>query len=138
MNLIGHSQYRVIHNQSKRQKNIMERLGIGPENLDFIASYETSRLNKETVSPVHSMSSFSAPEGAGKTRKIKGTPAGSSAKVKVPKSTTLPVEDSSGTPIRSGPGRPKGSKNKPKTAPAEPTAKCGRGRPKGSKNQHKR
>ena len=138
MNLIGHSQYRVIHNQSKRQKNIMERLGIGPENLDFIASYETSRLNKETVSPVHSMSSFSAPEGAGKTRKIKGTPAGSSAKVKVPKSTTLPVEDSSGTPIRSGPGRPKGSKNKPKTAPADPTAKRGRGRPKGSKNQHKR
>ena len=119
MNLMGSNTYRVIHNQSKRQKDIMALLKIDDSTLDRIAEYETKRLNKIAVSPIHTMSDDNIDTSV-ETRKISGIPEGSKAKVK----TTKKSSD-----VKKGPGRPKGSKNK--------KVKRGPGRPKGSKNKRK-
>ena len=135
MNLIGHNRYQVIHNQSGRQKEIMRRIGITDENLDTIAAYETKRFNEEAVSPIQTLGTPS--DTAAKntaTRKIKGIPSGSSAKGKESKRSKKEKPD---TREKRKPGRPKGSKNKPKPKQAEQTVKRGRGRPKGSKNRPK-
>ena len=135
MNLIGHNRYQVIHNQSGRQKEIMRRIGITDENLDTIAAYETKRFNEEAVSPIQTLGtpSDTAAENTA-TRKIKGIPSGSSAKGKKEKRSK---EEKPDTQEKRKPGRPKGSKNKPKPKQAEQTVKRGRGRPKGSKNRPK-
>lgn len=137
MNLIRNDRYQVIHNQCKRQKEIMSILGISPESLDYIAAYETRRLNREMVSPIQTLGTDIVPEAKNKAKKIKGIPSGSTAKGKGAKSVSASLETIP-EPIRKrGPGRPKGSKNKPKSETAGPAVKRGRGRPKGSKNKPK-
>ena len=139
MNLIGDEHYKVIHNQCRRQKELMRRLGIAPESLDHIASYETTRYKGRTVYPVQSLSSDKNPEDDTKTIKIKGLPEGSSAKGKGSRKseTSLTMENIPEPARKRGPGRPKGSRNKPKQTDQEPPVKRKPGRPKGSKNKPK-
>ena len=134
MNLIGNTRYHIIHNQSKRQIEIMRRIGITSESLDTIAVYETKRYNSEAVSPVQTIRKQITPEETGTTKKIKGIPSGSTAKGKGAKtSNNLSQDDQK----KRKPGRPKGSKNKPKKTNDKTAVKRGRGRPKGSKNKKK-
>ena len=161
INLIGDERYQVIHNQCKRQKDLMQRLGMTAENLDHVAAYETDRYKGKTVFPVQSLNPVRNPEGDGKTTKIKGVPAGSSAKGKGSRKSDpeIKAESASGLAAKRGsvhskvgknslqsgqdetvkrkPGRPKGSKNKPKAIDNITTVKRGPGRPKGSKNKQK-
>lgn len=134
MNLIGNSRYQVIHNQCKRQKEIMSLLGITAGNLDYIASYETNRLNGKAVHPIQSLSpadksaaasSASASDNKSRTDTKKNGRQSNSRK------KTAGQENSS----KRGPGRPPGSKNKPKPETTEVVEKRGPGRPKGSKNK---
>lgn len=138
MNLIGNDRYQVIHNQCKRQKEIMKLLGITVENLDHIAAYETERFNRRMVHPVQTLAAAS-PEEQKETKVIRGVPEGSGAKGKGSRKSTMePSEKQSPeSNIKRGPGRPKGSKNKPKSENANATPKRGPGRPKGSKNKPK-
>ena len=136
INLIGDTHYKVIHNQSTKQKEIMARIGLDMNNLDYIAGYETKRFKNEAVSPIHCLKDSASEEEKQKTQHVEGIPEGSSAKGKGSKSKATTPEDSgneSGTRHR---GRPKGSKNKQKTENSE-TVHRGRGRPKGSKNKQK-
>ena len=133
MILVGNNRYQVIHNQCRRQKDIMARLGIKPENLDHIAKYETSRYNNEAVSPIQTLEPASKDEDGSKTKKIKGIPEGSAAKGKSGKNADTKEKSEE----KRKPGRPKGSKNKRKDKTSEPQEKRGRGRPKGSKNKPK-
>lgn len=129
MNLISGNCYRVIHNQCKRQKEIMRLLGITTENLDYIAAYETDRLNRRTVHPVQSLSMNNEPASDNETRKRgPGRPKGRKNKPKIAEQEPT---------VKRKPGRPKGSKNKPKLETAEPNIKRKPGRPKGSKNKPK-
>ena len=138
MNLIGDDRYRVIHNQSKRQKEILCRLGITTDNLDHIASYETNRLNHKTIYPIQTLAPDEISEGKGQTQKIKGIPAGSKAKGKGARKPVMrEAEPGQETIQKRGPGRPKGSKNKPKNDSNETIVKRKPGRPKGSKNKPK-
>ena len=134
MNLIGNNRYQVIHNQCRRQKEIMALLGITDDNLDHIAAYETNRLNQKAVHPVQSLSSTAA-ETAGNGGK---TSSGSvDSRMRSHKSDAKTDEGDVNLTNKRGPGRPKGSRNKPKSAGPEPVPKRGPGRPKGSKNKPK-
>ena len=137
MNLIGNNRYKVIHNESKRQRELLHRIGITPENLDSLASYETRRFNHEAVSPIQTLKAPAAIEDNKGIKKIKGIPAGSSAKGKGAKSEPESQDQKAGCVVKRKPGRPKGSKNKPKSKGSEQAEKRGRGRPKGSKNRPK-
>ena len=111
INLIGNNRYRTIHNQCKRQKVIMSLLGITDENLDYIAAYETDRLNQKAVYPIQSLSpnDNSAADDAAK-KHTPDRPTGSKNKPKVAEQEAV---------VKRKPGRPKGSKNKPKLETAE-------------------
>lgn len=137
MNLIGNNRYKVIHNESKRQRELLHRIGITPENLDSLASYETRRFNHEAVSPIQTLKAPAAIEDNKGIKKIKGIPAGSSAKGKGAKSEPESQDQKADSVVKRKPGRPKGSKNKPKSKGSEQAEKRGRGRPKGSKNRPK-
>ena len=137
MNLIGNNRYKVIHNESKRQRELLHRIGITPENLDSLASYETKRFNHEAVSPIQTLKAPAAIEDNKGIKKIKGIPAGSSAKGKGAKSEPESQDQKADSVVKRKPGRPKGSKNKPKSKGSEQAEKRGRGRPKGSKNRPK-
>jgi hypothetical protein len=152
MDLIGNSRYQMIHNQCIRPKEIMSLLGLTAGNLDYIASYETNRLNGKAVHPIQSLSqadkstaassasasdnkssrqSNSKKKTAGQENSSKrgpGRPPGSKKKQKP--ETTEVVE-------KRDPGRPKGSKNKPRESEPGSTEKRKPGRPKGSKNKPK-
>ena len=137
MNLIGNGQYKVIHNQCKRQKEILGLLGISSADLDHIAAYETDRINGKTVFPVHTLEAHDDTEAQKETQKIKGIPAGSMARGKGSKSMSNSSEEEliSSLAIKRRPGRPKGSKNNPESETKDPNVKRGPGRPKGSKNK---
>ena len=111
MNLIGKNRYMIIHNQNKRQKFILQQLGVTENSLEHIAKYETDRFNQKTVYPIQSLSEHSK-ENTSDDRKEQ-----SDAEVQKKKA-----------------GRPKGSKNKPKIL----VEKRKPGRPKGSKNKIKK
>ena len=138
MHLIGDRQYKVIPMQSRRQREIMKRIGITRENLDHIAAYETKRFNGEAVSPIHTLGNSDSPEEKDITTTIKGIPAGSKAKGKGSRSAANIQEEQPNAEEKRKPGRPKGSKNKPKNYNENPAVKRGRGRPKGSKNRSKK
>lgn len=139
MNLIGDVQYKVIHNQCKRQKEILSLLGISSASRDHIAAYETSRFKGKVVFPIQTLKPDEETETQKETQKIKGIPAGSSARGKGSKKTPVSSEKESisNPAIKRGPGRPKGSKNKPKEKDSEQITRRGPGRPKGSKNKPK-
>ena len=116
----------------------MALLGITDVNLDHIAAYETDRLNLRAVHPVQSLSPVETAmtgKGGGKTQ----NPSSGSADIgKHPLKSDAKAGKGSVNPAnKRGPGRPKGSKNKPKTAESELKPKRGPGRPKGSKNKPK-
>ena len=130
---------------------MLKSLNLGQVNLDYVADYENRRRKKEAVSPVQVLVSETTEQNGdtSTTRKIDGIPEGSKAKgssaklraVQTPKRRGRPPKNSAldnqkPSKDKRGPGRPKGSKNKPKE---ERTAipKRGRGRPKGSKNKPK-
>ena len=138
MNLIGNNRYQVIHNQCRRQKEIMALLGITDDNLDHIAAYETDRLNRRCVHPVQSLSpSETATAGDGVRKSQDASPAFVTGGKRSQKSDAKADKDSVNPTNKRGPGRPKGSKNKPKTARSESAPNRGPGRPKGSKNKPK-
>ena len=158
LTLLPGNKYQLVHNQSIRQKDILQALGLSVDNLDYLADYETKRINKEMVHPVQKLGSLAAEKPASNgSQKVQGKPEGSKAMGKGSRSNTKqdqsvesndagkkPKSDgSSKAPQatvntaegqRRGPGRPKGSKNKPKDF-SKPTR--GPGRPKGSKNKPK-
>ena len=134
MNLIGNSRYQVIHNQCKRQKEIMSLLGITAGNLDYIASYETNRLNGKAVHPIQSLSpadKSAAASSASASDNKSRTDTKKNGRQFNSKKKTAGQENSS----KRGPGRPPGSKNKPKPETTEVVEKRCPGRPKGSKNK---
>ncbi|MBQ3678683.1 MAG: hypothetical protein II929_04120 [Succinivibrio sp.] len=118
MNLIGNNRYMIIHNQNKRQKFILQQLGVTEKSLDHIANYETDRFNQKTIYPIQSLSENSK-ENTSDDKKEKSD-----------------AEDKKGKErfdaARRHPDRPKGSKNKTKKEKRKP------GRPKGSKNKIKK
>lgn len=148
MNLIGDNRYQVIHNQCKRQKEIMNLLGITAGNLDYIASYETDRLNGRAVHPVQSLSPADKSVAKNKAATMQSTSPGSVSDSKSQSRTDTKkagrqsgkkkkkTEEQENT-LKRGPGRPKGSKNKPKPEMTETVEKRGPGRPKGSRNKPK-
>ena len=138
MNLIGNNRYQVIHNQCRRQKEIMALLGITDDNLDHIASYETDRLNRRAVHPIQTLSpdeTATVGNGGGKPHNTShgSTDSGKSSH----KPDVKADKDSVNLANKRGPGRPKGSKNKQKSTESEQAPKRGPGRPKGSKNKPK-
>ena len=141
MNLIGNSRYQVIHNQCKRQKLIMSLLGITAENLNHIAAYETDRLNRRTVHPIQSLSPIkkTTKDVKEETQALGSqSPISTGGSSSSDKTDTESLKDQSKSANRRSPGRPKGSKNKPKSTEQEETiAKRKPGRPKGSKNKPK-
>jgi hypothetical protein len=144
MNLIGNSRYQVIHNQCKRQREIMRLLGITAENLDNIAAYETNRLNRRTVHPVQSLSPIEvATTGENHTSENKNSVSTADSKSSNKCDTELSDtestrQDNLESTNKRRPGRPKGSKNKSKPIEQEETVvKRKPGRPKGSKNKPK-
>ena len=136
MNLIGSNRYQVIHNQCKRQKVIMGLLGVTAESLDHIAAYETDRLNRRAVHPIQSLLPADKSVTKNETRTLKSTSSGSAAKGKNSGRTDAAKENTPSANKR-GPGRPAGSRNKPKLSDQETTPKRKPGRPKGSKNKPK-
>ena len=139
MNLIGNTRYQVIHNQCKRQKEIMRLLGITAENLDYVAAYETNRLNRRAVHPVQSLSPIEQAtmddnQASGNKSSVSTANSNNSNKSDIESSK----QDNLESTTKRRPGRPKGSKNKPKPAEQEETVvKRKPGRPKGSKNKPK-
>ena len=136
MNLIGSNRYQVIHNQCKRQKVIMSLLGVTAESLDHIAAYESDRLNRRAVHPIQSLLPADKSVTKNETRTLKSTSSGSAAKGKNSGRTDAAKENTPSANKR-GPGRPAGSRNKPKLSDQETTPKRKPGRPKGSKNKPK-
>ena len=138
MNLIGNNRYQVIHNQCRRQKEVMAILGITDDNLDHIAAYETDRLNRRTVHPIQSLSPPKAATAGNRIKKLQNMSSGSTSnKRSSRKSDAETAKDSANLTDKRSPGRPKGSKNKPKQGGQEPVVKRKPGRPKGSKNKPK-
>jgi hypothetical protein len=120
MNLIGNNRYMIIHNQNKRQKFILQQLGVTEKSLDHIAKYETDRFNQKTVYPIQSISENSK-ENTSDDKKEKSDAEDKKGKERV-------------DAVKRHPGRPKGSKNKTKIMKENRKP----GRPKGSKNKLKK
>lgn len=112
--------YRCIHDESKRQRTLLESFGITAKTLDAITADINGRMNTKVSSQERKIPDLAKEAKAGRPRKKK--------------------EENKATERR-GRGRPKGSRNKKtiereKTNPPQP--KRGRGRPKGSKNRKKK
>lgn len=151
MNMGADNKYHAMQNCSDRQSKVLSALNIKQENLDYVAEYENRRRSKEAVSPVQALEPDHPVTtiDPSATRRIQGIPEGSKAKgssaklraQKEPKRRGRPPEhptkaEQEAPAVKRGPGRPKGSKNKPKVDTID-TPKRGRGRPKGSKNKPK-
>ena len=143
--------YHAMQNCNGRQIMLLGSLQVTQDNLDYVAEYENRRKNKETVSPVQTLSDKSHDQNTNSsaTKKIQGIPEGSKAKGSSAKLRAAQAPKRRGRPPKNPqsaeqkeqiekrkPGRPKGSKNKPKTEMPD-MPKRGRGRPKGSKNKPK-
>ena len=140
---IGKAQYGF------EKKEIMNLLGITAGNLDYIASYETDRLNGRAVHPVQSLSPADKSAAKNKAATMQITSPGSVSDSKSQSRTDTKkagrqsgkkkkkTEEQENTLKKRGPGRPKGSRNKPKAAEPASTEKRKPGRPKGSTNKPK-
>lgn len=151
MDLNPAGEYEITNQQSKRQKEILRAFGITEQSLKNTAAFENKRQNKEMFSPIQTLKSVDEPAVKGKTVRVKGIPEGSRARGKGAKSPDFgttpkrkpgrprknPEKQAEPVKVKRGPGRPKGSKNKPKDPEALLKPKRGRGRPKGSKNKPK-
>jgi len=149
--LLQNNIYTAIHDETKRQKDLLEKFDIQPLDFDSIVQDLNQRMTSKISSQVHKKPEHSK-TGAHK----RGRPVGS--KRKKSRDETLTDETLMRKPgrpkgslnrktidkeqqeadgkERRKPGRPKGSKNKTKVFPAI-QEKRGRGRPKGSKNKVK-
>ena len=139
--------YLAIHDETLRQKRLLQYFDILPGDLDHLAA----DVNRRGSDPVHGTVRMK-PEHDSERKVQRGRPVGTTRKKNEeendpdkpkrgrgrPKGSrnkkTLELERSGLLPaekVKRGRGRPKGSKNKPKNT----DAKRGRGRPKGSKNK---
>jgi hypothetical protein len=149
--LLQNNTYTSIHDETKRQKELLEKFDIQPPDFDAMVHDLNQRLTSKISSQVHKKPEHSQtgvhkrgrPVGSGsrksgsdiltgETLKRKpGRPKGSLNRKTIEKE----LQDADGKEKRR-PGRPKGSVNKPKDVPAI-QEKRGRGRPKGRKNEMK-
>ena len=151
--LLQNNIYTAIHDETKRQKDLLEKFDIKPPDFDSIVQDLNQRLTSKISSQVHKKPEHSQtgvykrgrPIGSKSKRKKSGVsaltdetlkrkpgrPKGSLNK----KTIETELQEADGNERRK-PGRPIGSKNKLKVLPAT-QEKRGRGRPKGSKNKVK-
>jgi len=149
--LLQNNIYTAIHDETKRQKDLLEKFDIQPLDFDSIVQDLNQRLTSKISSQVHKK-----PEHSRTETHRRGRPVGSKSKKSgaetltnetlkrkpgrpkgsLNRKTTEKEQQEAGGNERRKPGRPKGSKNKPKALPAI-QEKRGRGRPKGSKNKVK-
>jgi len=127
--LLPNNIYTAVHDESKRQKELLAEFDIWPVDLNEIAKDYNQRLTTPIISQVHAKPKHDESN----SKRKRGRPVGSGAKKEKEKKNAESVRK---------PGRPKGSKNK-KTVEREPDAnvrveeKREPGRPKGSKNKPK-
>lgn len=125
------NRYLYVHNEMRRQKELLSRCHITEECLEYIGQQESRHMNGEICDQI-----IKLPLGPGSLPKRKvGRPKGS---------RNVNKTDSDSAEEKRGPGRPKGSKNK-KTLEREMNLvikteiiKKGRGRPKGAKDKKPR
>lgn len=142
MDLQPDGDYKVYDHLSRKQKEILNLFNLEKEDLDHIASFENKRIHNEMYSPIQSLKQEDTSDNKGNTARIKGIPDGSKAIGKYAKTPEKkPTGKKRGRPkkdeVKRGPGRPPGSKNKPKESNESEKTRRGRGRPKGSKNKSK-
>ncbi len=110
--------YRFIHDESKRQKLILESFGINNEVLDAITGEINGRMKSTVFSQERKIPEIEMKAKPGRKKKIKeenkekrmrGRPKGSKNKKTIEREKNGEIETEK---IRRGRGRPKGSKNK--------------------------
>lgn len=147
--------YSAIHDESSRQKCLLAQFDILPDDLNAIC-YE---FNQRRNNPVHSQQRLK-PEHATRKQIRRGRPAGTARKTHLESEEAVMPKRGRGRPkgslnrktlerlakvepiigtveVKRHPGRPKGSRNKPKHIMMSVSPKRGRGRPKGSRNKPK-
>lgn len=129
--LIEGDVYLAVHDETRRQKELLAGVGVGTDNLEYVA--EEYNMRKKNACSQYRRLSESTPEKKTTAEKVQqekrpvGRPKGSKSKKT---KTSKAVDNSSIQQEKRKPGRPKGSKNK-KADQDKPR----RGRPKGSKNK---
>jgi hypothetical protein len=150
MHMNGKDEYFVCHTENQRQILLMKSFGVLPRDLDRIAESENKRLSSAEPDPFRRYPAQW--EGSEALRKEPGRPKGSKNRITKAATETMPEEkkkrgrppgsknkktiemETQGAemPVTRGPGRPKGSPNKPKEKTE--IAKRARGRPRKNEN----
>lgn len=117
--------YMMVHNENKRQLNLLEKCSLSEEDFEYIAQQESRHMNGEIYDQIIQLPSKREPVQKTGPGRRKGS------KNKKTKAAAEPA-------VKRRPGRPKGSKNKKNIENQEETpepVKKTRGRPKGSRDK---